>query len=127
MFFEGDRLSGLIDFYFACTDFLAYDLAVCLNAWCFEADGSFNVTKARRFVRDYHAVRALSPEELEHLPVLARGAAMRFLLTRLYDWLNTPNNALVDTKESDGIPAQAALPPRRARLGAYGLDGVHAV
>ena len=127
VFFEGDRLSGLIDFYFACTDFLAYDLAVCLNAWCFEADGSFNVTKARRFVRDYHAVRALSPEELEHLPVLARGAAMRFLLTRLYDWLNTPNNALVTPKNPMEYLRKLRFHRGARGLGAYGLDGVHAV
>jgi homoserine kinase type II len=98
VFFEGERLSGLIDFYFACSDFLAYDLAVCLNAWCFEQDGSFNVTKARRMVNAYRSVRDLSPDELELLPLLARGAAMRFLLTRLYDWLNTPKDALVTPK-----------------------------
>ena len=99
VFFERERLSGLIDFYFACTDFLAYDLAICLNAWCFEPDGSFNVTKARHFVAQYHAVRPLRPDELDALPILARGAAMRFLLTRLYDWLNTPKDALVTPKD----------------------------
>jgi homoserine kinase type II len=98
VFFEGQRLSGIIDFYFACSDFLAYDLAVCLNAWCFERDGSFNVTKARRMVNAYRSVRELSTEELDFLPLLARGAAMRFLLTRLYDWLNTPKDALVTPK-----------------------------
>jgi len=98
VFFEDDRLSGIIDYYFACSDFLAYDLAVCLNAWCFEPDGSFNVTKARRMVNGYQSVRELSANELELLPLLARGAAMRFLLTRLYDWLNTPKDALVTPK-----------------------------
>jgi len=98
VFFDGDRLSGIIDFYFACSDYFAYDLAVCLNAWCFEPDSSFNITKARRLVNAYHAVRPLSPVELDSLPVLARGAAMRFLLTRLYDWLNTPSDALVTPK-----------------------------
>lgn len=98
VFFENQRLSGLIDFYFACTDSLAYDLAVCLNAWCFEPDGSFNVTKARHLVAGYQSVRALALEEWEALPILALGAAMRFLLTRLYDWLHTPKNALVTPK-----------------------------
>ncbi len=93
------RVSGLIDFYFACTDLLAYDVAVCLNAWCFEADRSFNVTKARAILRAYAAVRPLSAAELAALPVLCRGAAIRFLLTRLYDWVNTPPGAMVTRKD----------------------------
>src|SRR5207245_6640282 len=88
VFFRGREVSGLIDFYFACTDFLAYDLAICLNAWCFEPDGSFNVTKARLLVGHYRAARPLAAAELAALPLLARGSALRFLLTRLYDWLN---------------------------------------
>lgn len=95
VFFLGDRLSGLIDFYFACNDFLAYDVAICLNCWCFEPDGSFNATKAMRLVQGYGAARRLTPEEIAALPLLARGAAFRFLLTRLYDWLHTPKGALV--------------------------------
>ena len=99
VFFRGDDLSGLIDFYFACTDILAYDLAVCLNAWCFEGGGEFNITKARRLLAGYRRVRPLSGAEMAALPVLARGAAMRFLLTRLYDWLYTPAGALVTRKD----------------------------
>jgi homoserine kinase type II len=99
VFFLDDRLSGLIDFYFAATDFLAYDVAICLNAWCFEADFSFNVTKARAMLRGYETVRALSVEERAALPVLCRGAAIRFLLTRLYDWVNTPEGAMVTRKD----------------------------
>jgi homoserine kinase type II len=99
VFFLDDRLSGLIDFYFAATDLLAYDVAVCLNAWCFEADFSFNVTKGRALLAAYHAVRPLSPAEQAALPVLCQGAAIRFLLTRLYDWLNTPAGALVTRKD----------------------------
>ncbi|PCI38308.1 MAG: homoserine kinase [Rhodospirillaceae bacterium] len=95
VFFRGEKLSGLIDFYFACNDILAYDLAICLNAWCFEPDGSFNVTKAKKMLRAYGKVRTLSTEEIQALPLLARGAAIRFLLTRLYDWLNTPEGAMV--------------------------------
>lgn len=94
-----DRMSGFIDFYFACTDILAYDLAICLNAWCFEEDGAFNATKARLMLNGYRKVRPLSADELESLPLLARGAAMRFLLTRSYDWLNTPPGAMVKRKD----------------------------
>jgi homoserine kinase type II len=99
VFFLDERLSGLIDFYFAATDFLAYDVAVCLNAWCFEADFSFNVTKGRAMLRGYEAIRPLSPEERASLAVLCRGAAIRFLLTRLFDWVNTPDGALVTRKD----------------------------
>lgn len=99
VFFLGDALSGFIDFYFACTDMLAYDLAICLNAWCFESDGSFNITKARLMITAYESVRKLSDTELAALPVLARGSATRFLLTRLYDWLNHPEGAFVKPKD----------------------------
>ena len=99
VFFRDHELSGLIDFYFACTDFLAYDLAICLNAWCFEADDSFNVTKARLLLDGYRRERPLAPRELAALPVLARGSALRFLLTRLFDWLNPPAGALVRPKD----------------------------
>ncbi len=99
VFFLDERLSGLIDFYFAATDLLAYDVAVCLNAWCFEADYAFNVTKARALLSAYDAIRPLSPAERAALPVLCQGAALRFLLTRLFDWLNTPAGALVTPKD----------------------------
>jgi len=97
--FLGERLSGLIDFYFACHDILAYDVAICLNAWCFEPDHAFNVTKARAFFNAYGRERKLSEAEAAALPLLARGAAMRFLLTRLVDWLNVPPGALVKPKD----------------------------
>ncbi len=99
VFFRGEQVSGLIDFYFACSDFLAYDIAICLNAWCFESDGSFNVTKARLLLSNYRAVRPISAAELAALPLLARGSALRFLLTRLYDWLNQPAGAMVRPKD----------------------------
>ncbi|MEO5374653.1 MAG: homoserine kinase [Alphaproteobacteria bacterium] len=99
VFFRGAAVSGLIDFYFACNDFFAYDVAVCLNAWCFEPDGQFNATKARLLLSSYQTVRPLEPAEMAALPLLARGAAMRFLLTRLYDWLNTPPGAMVKPKD----------------------------
>ncbi len=98
VFFLGGEISGLIDFYFACTDFLAYDLAVCLNAWCFETDMSLNVTKSRALLRAYDRARPLDPGEWAALPLLCQGAALRFLLTRLFDWQNTPPGALVTPK-----------------------------
>lgn len=99
VFFIGDKLSGLIDFYFACNDALAYDIAISLNAWCFETNCQFNATKGRALLKGYDSVRKLSAAERDALPLLARGAAMRFLLTRSYDWLNTPKDALVARKD----------------------------
>jgi len=99
VFFLGSKLSGLIDFYFACTDTLAYDVAICLNAWCFESDHSYNVTKGRSLLQAYAQVRKLSHEERHALPLLARGAALRFLLTRLVDWFDVPPGALVRPKD----------------------------
>jgi homoserine kinase type II len=99
VFFLGEKLSGIIDFTFACDDMLAYDVAICLNAWCFESDCSFNVTKARAFLNAYGRERPLSEAEQNALPLLARGAALRFLLTRLVDFLNVPAGALVQPKD----------------------------
>lgn len=99
VFFLGDELSGLIDFYFACNDLLAYDVSICLNAWCFEKDGAYNVTKGKALLEGYQSVRPLSEAELDALPLLARGSALRFFLTRLYDWLTTPEGALVVKKD----------------------------
>ena len=93
--FVGDQLTGVIDFYFACRDIFAYDLAVCLNSWCFEKDNSFNITKSKALVSGYQAARPLGPDEIEALPLLCAGSALRFFLTRLYDLINTPANALV--------------------------------
>jgi homoserine kinase type II len=99
VFFLGEKVSGIIDFTFACTDMLAYDVAICLNAWCFESDCSFNVTKARAFLGAYGRERQMSEAEQDALPLLARGAALRFLLTRLVDFLNVPKGALVRPKD----------------------------
>ena len=99
VFFLGEKLSGLIDFYFACNDAFAYDLAICVNAWCFEPDASFNITKGRAMIENYRRRRPLNAEEIDAFPALARGAAMRFLLTRLVDWLNVPPGALVRPKD----------------------------
>ncbi len=99
VFFEADRVTGVIDFYFACNDFLAYDLAICLNAWCFEDDIAFNITKARALLEGYQSRRNLSSAETTALPILARGSALRFLMTRLYDWLHRVDGALVQPKD----------------------------
>jgi homoserine kinase type II len=98
VFFLGEKLSGLIDFYFACNDAFAYDLAICLSAWCFEPDNDFNVSKGRALISAYERVRPLDEAEVEALPLLARGAALRFMLTRLVDWLNVPAGAKVAPK-----------------------------
>ncbi len=99
VFFLGEKLSGMIDFYFACNDFYAYDIATCLNAWCFEKDFSFNLTKGTALLAGYQSVRKLTDEERQALPVLARGSALRFMLTRLYDWLTVPDGALVQKRD----------------------------
>jgi homoserine kinase type II len=99
VFFLGEKLSGLIDFYFACNDLYAYDVATCLNAWCFEKDFSFNATKGRALLAGYQAVRPLSAGERQGLPILARGSALRFMLTRLYDWLTIPDGALIRKRD----------------------------
>jgi len=122
VFFQHDRLTGLIDFYFACTDDFAYDLAVCLNAWCFESDHSFNVTKARLLLRNYTAERAVSRHELAALPILARGAALRFLLTRLYDWIHTPEGAFVRKKDPLEYWKKLRFHQGVSGPGAYGLE-----
>ena len=122
VFFLHNELSGIIDFYFACNDFLAYDIAVCLNAWCFEGDGSFNITKARNLVHGYATVRPFTTEETATLPVLARGAALRFLLTRLYDWLNHPEGALVKRKDPLEYLCQLNFHQSVAGPAEYGLD-----
>jgi homoserine kinase type II len=95
----GDTVSGLIDFYFACNDITAYDLAVTHAAWSFGKDGKFRRAIADALVEGYVSRRPLSDPEWQALPVLARGAAMRFLATRAYDWLNTPADALVTRKD----------------------------
>jgi homoserine kinase type II len=119
--FLGNNVSGLIDFYFACTDMLAYDVAINLNAWCFEADGSFNITKGRALLQAYRAARPLSDEALEALPVLARGAATRFLLTRSYDWLNTAGEALVKRKDPNEYLRKLRFHRRVKSYRDYGL------
>jgi homoserine kinase type II len=128
VFFLGDRLSGLIDFYFACTDTLAFDIAICLNAWCFEPDHSYNVTKGRSLLTSYIKTRPLSGAERDALPLLARGAAMRFLLTRLVDWLDVPAGALVQPKNPLEYFRKLRFHQKATSVRDYGLpaDGARA-
>jgi homoserine kinase type II len=119
VFFHNGGFSAAIDFYFACDDLFAYDLAVCLNAWCFEADGGFNVTSARAMIDGYQQRRPLTIEERRALPILAWGAAMRFFLTRLADWGATPEGALVRPK--DPLEYERKLAVHRAAQAGGGL------
>lgn len=122
VFFLGEGLSGLIDFYFACNDLYAYELAICLNAWCFENDLDFNITKARHMIRGYRSERALTPAEIAALPVLARGAALRFLLTRLHDRLFPAAGAMVRHKDPLEYLRKLRFHRGLKGPGAYGLD-----
>jgi homoserine kinase type II len=122
VFFIGSEVSGLIDFYFACTDAFAYDVAICLNAWCFEIDASFNLTKGRAMLAGYRSVRRLEPQEVEALPVLCRGSAMRFMLTRLVDWLNVPPGALVKPKDPLEYDRKLNFHRHVKHAREYGLD-----
>ena len=102
IFFKGSKLTGIIDFYFSCYDFYALEIAICLNALCFEGKNenlSFNVTKAKKFIDGYSSIRKLAEEEKESLKILCHGAAMRFLLTRVFDYLNLTEDALVKIKD----------------------------
>ena len=122
VFFIGDQLSGLIDFYFACNDALAYDIAVCLNAWCFEPDFEFNTTKGRALIKGYESVRRLNDAEREAMATLARGAALRFLLTRSYDWLNTPKDALVARKDPNDYVQRLRFHQSVASIADFGSE-----
>src|SRR5471030_2574960 len=121
VFFLNDKLSGLIDFYFACNDFLAYDVSICLNAWCFENDNAFNATKARALLQAYDKVRPLTDDERMALPILARGSALRFMLTRLYDWVHTPKDALVKRKDPKEYLAKLRFHRSVGSMADYGL------
>ena len=102
IFFQNDKFSGIIDFYFSCNDFYSFEIAICFNALCFDGQKSnlsFNVTKAKSFIDGYSKIRKLSKEEKESIKVLSQGAALRFLLTRVFDALNTVEGAIVKVKD----------------------------
>jgi homoserine kinase type II len=119
--FMNARVSGLIDFYFACNDALAYDLAVLLNAWCFENDGGYNVTKGKALIAAYRQKRELTAAEIAALPVLAAGAALRFALTRLYDRINHDPNALVRPKDPRDFSRRLRFHRKVGNASEYGL------
>ena len=119
-FFLGDNFTGAIDFYFACTDALAYDLAICMNAWAFEPDGAFNFSKGANLLAGYQSVRALETAERDAFPVLCRGAALRFFLTRLVDWTDTPEDALVKPKDPLDYAARLRFHRTAKSIDAYG-------
>ncbi|MEO1641970.1 MAG: homoserine kinase, partial [Pseudomonadota bacterium] len=121
-FFLGDRFTGAIDFYFACTDALAYDLAICINAWAFEADGAFNFSKATNLISGYQSQRALSQAERDAFPLLCLGAAMRFFLTRLIDWAETPPDALVKPKDPLDFAKRLRFHRATSSIRDYGSD-----
>lgn len=120
-FFMDGRLSGIIDFYFACTDALAYDLAICLNAWAFSPGGDYDADKGSMLIAGYQSERVLSPAELDALPLLARGAALRFFLTRLADWSDTPSDALVKPKNPLDYAARLAFHRQAETAFHYGV------
>jgi homoserine kinase type II len=121
VFFEGDAVSGLIDFYFACNDALAYDVAITLNAWCFEADGTFNREKSKALLGAYQRIRPLTAEEIAAFPILLRGAAMRFLLTRAHDWLHRATDALVTPHDPLEYAAKLRFHQRVTEWSIYGI------
>ena len=101
IFFNKNKLSGIIDFYFACNDFYAYEIATCLNAWCFEQNNEFNISKAKALLSNYNLHKKFSSEELECLPLLARASALRYLLTRLMDFHTRQDSELIIKKDPD--------------------------
>ncbi|MFW5680771.1 MAG: homoserine kinase [Pseudomonadota bacterium] len=122
VFFEDSSVSGLIDFYFSCNDQLAYDLAICLNCWGFDRAGTLDPARSRALLEGYAAVRPLTAEERRALPLLCRGSAFRFLLTRLYDWLNHPEGALVTPKDPLEYLRLNRFHRQIEDVRAYGLD-----
>jgi len=122
VFFLDGKLSGLIDYYFACTDIFVYDIAICINAWCFEKDGSFNATNAAALVKGYQKMRPLTVAEINALPLLCRGSALRFILTRLYDWLNQVEGALVKVKDPLEYLSKLQFHQKVISSGEYGVE-----
>ena len=101
VFFVNNKITGVIDFYFSCTDILTYDLAIAINAWCFDKTNNFKDKNYKSLLKGYNSKRKLSKDEKFFLPLLCQAAALRFLLTRLFDWVNTPNEANVVPKNPE--------------------------
>ena len=119
--FIGDTLTGIIDFYFACTGFFAYDLAICLNSWCFESSGYFNTEKATKLISSYQTIRKLTNDEIDALPILSQGAAAPFFATRYYDWHHTPQDARVHRHDPMEYWNKITFLRSNANLGLYGF------
>ena len=102
IFFRNNKLSGVIDFYFAANDFYMYEIAICINALCFDKNKtkfSINKSKVKNLIKGYESIKKISHREKKSLNILCRGAAMRYFLTRLYDYANTPKTALIKIKD----------------------------
>jgi len=102
IFFKNNKLSGIIDFYFAANDYFMYEIAICINALCFDKINSkfkINKQKIRNLIKGYENIKKISAKEKQSLNILCRGAAMRYFLTRLYDYTNTPKTALIKIKD----------------------------
>lgn len=122
VFFRDNALSGLIDFYFACNDAFALDIAICINAWCFDQNHAFDKTLSSALLRGYQSRRALTPSEVAALPTLCRGAALRFLLTRSFDWLNTDPHALVKPHDPRDFLKRLQFHQTITHAESYGLE-----
>lgn len=121
VFFENGRLSGVIDFYFACTEIFAYDLMLTLNPWCFDKTGALDTAKSSAFLKAYHAVRPLSAPEIAALPLMGRAAALRIVATRMYDWFNPAKDAVVTPKDPMEHVRILRFHQSAADSGAYGF------
>ncbi len=121
IFFNENKLSGIIDFYFACNDFYAYEIATCLNAWCFEKNNEFNISKAKALLSNYNLHKKFSSEELECLPLLARASALRYLLTRLIDFYTREDSELIIKKDPDEYLKKLKFHQSVERSSEYGL------
>ena len=121
IFFNKNKLSGIIDFYFACNDFYAYEIATCLNAWCFEQNNEFNISKAKALLSNYNLHKKFSSEELECLPLLARASALRYLLTRLMDFHTRQDSELIIKKDPDEYLKKLKFHQSVEKSSEYGL------
>ena len=122
IFFEENNLTGIIDFYFSCNDFYAYEIAICLNAWCFEdSNNEFNPTKAKYLLGSYNQERKFSNEEVEALPLLARASALRYLLTRLLDFYSHKDSDLILKKDPNEYISKLRFHQSVRKASEYGL------
>lgn len=122
VFFQGDKLTGVLDFYFACNDFLAYDVAIAINGWCFDDDNEFDAGRSRRLIAAYQDIRPLTGAECDALPILCRGAALRFLLTRHYDQLFPVEGLILTPKDPMEFLTRLRFHQQVGSALAYGLE-----